>query len=252
MPVRPFTPSYYPALTLHLISMTACLVSALFWTGCSNDNPAEPSSDAGGYELITRSLSIKSYRNGGGILLVCIEPNENFKGTVSLSLEADSSLHARLGRSSLDASATVAEITVNPDQTVEFKSYPIRLTAVHNSETTVIEFEVVIIDYDPPSTGQHTMEIENFVIWFDAMHPQHGLLADEEWDNYCSQPDYDVVSHWICLSDEWELQLCYHVYIPPYDWALFLLRKRDYYEPILAARRESGGAINQIPVNEYP
>jgi hypothetical protein len=41
--------------------------------------------------------------------------------------------------------------------------------------------------------------------------------------------------------------------IPPDDWSMIRLRKRNEVSPFFAAKQDStGGAFYQIPVNDYP
>ncbi len=88
--------------------------------------------------------------------------------------------------------------------------------------------------------------------WLSQHHPEYAAVLDQKWFAYNTYPQIWVVEHWTFLSEDWELRVCFHVMIPPYDWSMMRLRKRGEVNAEFAARRESDGTIYEIPVSDYP
>ncbi len=65
-------------------------------------------------------------------------------------------------------------------------------------------------------------------------------------------PEILVVEHWTFLNPTWEMRMCFHVMIPPYDWSMLTIRSRGEWDFQFAAKRESDGTTYEIPVAEYP
>jgi hypothetical protein len=64
-----------------------------------------------------------------------------------------------------------------------------------------------------------------FLTWLAANRPDLGITAATQWD---AVPGTWVliVSHYLYFSPDWELDLAWHVMIPPDDWSRINMRRR--------------------------
>lgn len=95
-----------------------------------------------------------------------------------------------------------------------------------------------------------------FRSWLEANHPELGITGDTAFAGSFVAPGLLVVSHYLYLSDDWEIGLSWHVMIPPDDWAEIYLRPRGEVAPTLAFRLSSQAAAvdSQAPgeISEVP
>lgn len=75
---------------------------------------------------------------------------------------------------------------------------------------------------------------DRFVAWLATEHPELGLTPDTAWTPTIVQPHILVVSHYLFLSEEWEMGVMWHIMIPPHDWARIYLRPRGELAPTMA------------------
>jgi hypothetical protein len=109
-----------------------------------------------------------------------------------------------------------------------------------------------VVDWGGGGKGTATDKMNDFVTWLETEHPELGSFSARNWFVYGTYPQLLIVEHWTFLDEDWEMRVCYHVMIPPYDWSKILLRRRGEWEPLLAVHRETDGTIYEIPVEEYP
>jgi len=247
----------HPKFVLMVIFAALLLIDL----GCSEDKRGlqpEPSptfiekGSAGSFELTAVYDRIRSCPECGGIFIAQLKTSQDFSGIIKLQLEADPVLNATLDRAFLDTKSNVAEITIQPGLKAEIKNYEIILNAYHAGLTKSLRFVVEMYPYQQFDTSWVVTKRDEFMPWLEHEHPEFADVLDQEWFAYLTYPQIWVVEHWTFLSDEWELRICFHVMIPPYDWSMMRLRKRGESEPIFAARRESDGTIHEIPVSDYP
>jgi hypothetical protein len=65
-----------------------------------------------------------------------------------------------------------------------------------------------------------------FVVWLAKKHPELAITNKTIWTGTVVNPRVLVVTHYMFLSEEWEMYVTWHVMIPPYDWAKIYLRHR--------------------------
>lgn len=215
--------------------------------------------DEGSFRIRAKYTWIRSYPTGGGIFIVRLLSENDFSGNVYLSINAHPSLNARLDRNVLNRRSNIAEITIHPSQSAEIRTHIIELKATHSVRPThivndpqIILLEVEIINCGPGNISTAMEKRDEFISWLEAEHTELGNFSDRRWFAYMTYPGILVVEHWTFLDSEWEMRICYHVMIPPYDWSMLLLRERGEWDPVFAAKRESDGTIYEIPVSDYP
>ena len=231
-------------------SMILLALLTVIVVGCSED--AEEDEDKGSYTITAKYSRIRSYRDGGGIFIVSMTPDDDFSGEVDLDINADPALNAELDRHSLDRSSTIAEIAIYPDQSAKTGGYEIELEATRINDSQSIILEVEIFDWSSGNIDDATVKRDEILGWVEEESPEFGSFSKRYWFPYMTYPETLVVEHWTFLNMEWEMRLCYHVMIPPYDWSMLAIRRRGESDFIFAVKRESDGAIHEIPVAEYP
>jgi hypothetical protein len=265
-------PGEFESLLRKMFSLSGCAVLSIVMPcmllfGCSNPEPLQPASagiygsslsldpdipDAGRFTISARHDLIRSYPEGGGIFLVRVAPADALPEEISLSIKADAALNARIDLNELNRPSGMAEITIRPEQSTDIEVYPIMVYATRLNTTRTVRLNVEMINW-PSGDPQPAMDKrDQFVAWLEAEHPEFGRFSGREWFPYMTYPGILVVEHWTFLDQDWEMRICFHVMIPPYDWSMILLRPRGEWDPIFAARRESDGTIHEIPISDYP
>lgn len=209
------------------------------------------------FELKATYNYIRSYPNGGGIFVVYIEPASDFTGTVFLNLVAPARLNAKLKSQVLNRGALVTEITVEPSSTIRPGTKYIKLAAVHVDGLYVqsvqrMQLQVEIFEWEACDNPNLDEKRDLFIQWLEQKHPEFGLFLNQEYRYYITYPEILIVEHGTYLNAEWEIRVCDHVMVPPYDWSMICIRKRGAVKPLFAAMRESDNTIHEIPLSEYP
>ena len=115
----------------------------------------------------------------------------------------------------------------------------------------VLEVEIFDINVGDPSS--YILEKKDELLdWFETTHPDYENISDMTWFPYRTYQEVLVVEHWTFLNDDYELRICCHITIPPFNWSKMSLRPLGEIEPVLAFKREYDGQTMEIPVSEYP
>ena len=220
--------------------------------------------DRGHYTLESDPDSLVSYGGGGGIFVLSMTPDDDFEGKVTLSLNVDPVLNARLTTEFLSRDQTVAEVTIRPDSFLTPDTYTISVVAMHTGAVDTLSLGVsTLVDGMPwgiPSGEWHDDCVERkrneLLSWLDTTHPQLRMKMDQKWFSYNQKVSnwegmsWGGCATWISLSREWEIWI--REVVVPQPPTRFLLRKRGQKEPVLAARKDSPkGALYEIPTSEF-
>jgi hypothetical protein len=228
--------------------------------------------DNSDFDIIPKYTYIRSYPNGGGIFIIYMKVDLDFSGFVILKLQADENLNAQLQHRILNKYKRTTEITIHPNDLVNITTYQIKLIATHispsidpvsnhheiqslfitNSESKIVFLDVEMFPWSSGNLPDAIIKRDEFINWLAGGHPEFGMFSAQDCFAYCTYPQILIVEHWTFLYDKWEMRICYHVMIPPYDWSILWLRNRGDVKPVFAAYRESDGTIFEIPVSEYP
>jgi hypothetical protein len=234
----------WPALAL-----TLCV-------GCAGgDDPQPEPNDCGGYgafSLEAKYQAIKSYPGGGGLFIVRVSPSADLVGEAQLTLSATRELNARLTRLVLNRQDDTVEVTIQPSRDLAPGDYRIEVEARSTHCTRRLPLDVKVVAWDVGDGGESPQKRDEFLAWLNAEHPELGGFSSSGWSSYQTYPEILIVEHWTFLNERWEMRVCFHVMIPPHDWSMVRLRSREAWDPVLAARRDSDGAIHEIAVGEYP
>jgi len=196
---------------------------------------------------------IMSYRDGGGIFLINMTPRHNFNGNVSLKIDASANLNVQINKDILNESSRVAEISLYPNNLTRIGLHEIEITATHANISRLITLEVEILNHSIDNPSSYIIGKKNKLInWLESEYPIFDNISNQDWFAYMTYVEILVVEHWTFISSEWEIRLCCHITIPPYNWSMLRLRKIGEIDPILAAKCEYNDIIYEIPISEYP
>jgi hypothetical protein len=254
-----------------LVRGLAPLALALTLAGCLTDSTTPPPPEDPDFALAARYTFVRSHAGGGGIFLLRLDPAPAGGRNVVLGLAADPSLHARLDHRFLNALSPLAELTLRPDPALapagaetcrivvtasrpagSADSQPQDPPAAARSPGRRLELEVELIPWIAGDPATAIQKRDELLAWVIAAHPELDDLDEPYRIAYQTYPSILVVEHWTFLGAAWEIRVCWHVMIPPYDWSMIRLRRRGDWEPLLAARRDSDGTTYEIPLSEYP
>jgi hypothetical protein len=235
-------------------------LACLFLFACNERAGVEPEMGAICLEKVCESDfkfeavydRIRSCPECGGVFIAHIIPGSDFSGGVKLLLNAEPELSAELNRDYLNADSRVVEITIRPDSLTEIREYSMVLIAENAAMHRMLQLEVEMFPVEPQDSNWVVRKRDEFMPWIMHEHPEYAEILDQKWFAYNTYPQIWVVEHWTFLSQDWEMRICFHVMIPPYDWSMMRLRKRGEAEAEFAARWESDGTIHEIPVSDYP
>jgi hypothetical protein len=124
----------------------------------------------------------------------------------------------------------VAEVTVTAEQAAVGQDLAVTIMgqrgdAQATATKTLSVTEGNIEDFDELEATAEEMR-DLFIPWLEANHPELGITSQTAWTPQLATPYILVVSHYLFLSQDWELHVYWHVMIPPYDWAKIDLRHR--------------------------
>ncbi len=252
-----------------LFPMVLAIIALCF--NCSVDKPVSPQRgnqndylamfsqydiDNHSDRLESKYSYILSYPSGGGIfvlrsLLDPITPSV-YPHDYAITLHAHPDLNAVLTSDFGNHSSRIHEITINPSPDIETRLYQIQVDVMQNGGLYRIPLEVDVINRWASDDSMAVVKRNEFLPWLETHNPEFGNLTDLEWQSYFTYPGILVVEHWTFLSKRYEVRVCWHVMIPPYDWSMFCIRERGQWKPSLALRRETDGRIHEIAVADYP
>jgi hypothetical protein len=107
-------------------------------------------------------------------------------------------------------------------------------------ETATLSYTVYDWEDD---RGEYAGELlELFLTWLEENRPDLGLGTGTPFTGSMVAPELMVVSHYLYLTDDWELGLTWHVMIPPDDFSGLYLRPRTGPAPTIAFRLASQAA----------
>jgi hypothetical protein len=206
------------------------------------------------YALESAYDSIRSCPGGGGIFIISLSAPEYTEGMVQLTIESLPDLNAICSRSEIDKDFPVADIVIKPAQTIQTGDYQINVHASNSKYDTNLYLTVSVLSWAAEIGEGPIVKKEEYDFWLHATFPEFSIDNETEWNYaYLTYPEILIVEHVTFLNDTYEYRICTHVMIPPYDWSMIRLRKRNEAEPFFAAKQDSsGGVIYQVPVEEYP
>lgn len=231
-------------------SLFFLVITSILTNGCTTKTtPIVP--EEGDFQFVTKYDSIRSYPNGGGIFVLKMIPDQDFAGKINLELNSEVRLNAVLSKSLLEKNDSVFDITLHPDQNLAPGIYVIKLISDYAGKQKSKNLQVEVFEWGGnPEDAE--IKFNQFKSWIEQNAPTFENIFTTQKDIYSTYPQTLIVEHYTYLYTEYEVRLCYHVMIPPYDWSKLCIRNRHKMNPELVLVRETNGNIHEIPANDYP
>jgi hypothetical protein len=173
-------------------------------------------------------------------ILVTVRNDAPTDEPVSLSVTATGATAAPVPEV---AAGEVAEVWVTPDAGLPDEAVvEIVVTGTRDGFESTVTRSATVFAWEDDREEYARVLLGVFTPWLAANRPDLGITPDSEFDGSLVAPQLLVVSHYLFLSEEWEMGLAWHVMIPPDDWAEIYLRPRDGAAPTLAFRLSSQAA----------
>lgn len=119
----------------------------------------------------------------------------------------------------------VAEVTVVPPSVNEETTLRVVILATRAGVTTAVVRTILVRPGKGPEAAQAMRYLRLFLPWLAAKHPELGITPATVWSETPVR-NLLVVTHYMFVSDKWEIVLSWHNMIPPYDWTRIELRHR--------------------------
>ena len=165
-------------------------------------------------------------------------PGQRILVLVSVENQGETDAPVEISASASGATVAVEQPSVREGRSVEVRVVPTGLERVSItirgeradlSRERTIEIEVL---EGEDQLLPHASELRaRFVAWLASERPELGIEAGTEWTGTIVQPYVLEVSHYLFLSESWEMGLSWHIMIAPYDWARIYLRQRTEVAP---------------------
>lgn len=218
------------------------LIILLMQPGClfdSEDGKTTEIKDAGSY-----SLSITTpYKDGvpfdaisvtpGSpyILFITLHPDEDFAGSVKLSIADTLCFRSEFLRSDLTLEQPFTELTIYTDSTiVTWTEYDLVVRSMHANVTRT---DSVTASTNGMHSGSSPNLRNSFIEWLLLKYPSLIISIENEWLNYAFFPGIAGSGNYVTFTEEWII--VQRIYIEPPFISFSLLRKRGEVEPIAAA-----------------
>jgi hypothetical protein len=113
-------------------------------------------------------------------------------------------------------------------------SVPITVTLTRGDATSHTEVPINISRGEDLLFEEASSYRDRFIPWLETERPELRITSGTAWTGTPVRPHILVVSHYLFLSEAWEMSVQWHIMIAPYDWARITLRPRDELRPTLA------------------
>ncbi len=170
---------------------------------------------------------------GSGVLVTIIDESET-DAPVQLTVSADGA-QVSVAPAEIHA-GEVAEVTVIADPATEERPLEIRISGSRGDLDQVVGKSTTVFAWEDDRGDYARRLLGVFASWLADNRPDLGIDAATEFSGSFVAPGLLVVSHYLFMSDDWELGLSWHVMVPPDDWAEIYLRPRAEPAPTLAFR----------------
>lgn len=137
----------------------------------------------------------------------------------------------------------VAEVTVTPGAaTGDEVPLAVSVTGARGEVEQTVEKETSVVPFTDELASEARRIFDVFATWLEENRPDVGITSAMEVEGNAVAPMLLVVTHYMYLSEEWEIGLAWHIMIPPDDWADLYLRPRGELAPTEAFRLSSRAA----------
>ncbi len=167
----------------------------------------------------------------------------------------------------------IPEITISTNVTIETKYKIWSLTTpsvlevllypnnTHTGQTIKLEvgigkisdFAILNVwEWEGSQQEQAYEKLAPFITYFSQNKPDFNINSNTPWEISCNDAGLLVVEHYLLKTETWELELSWHVMIPPYDWVNVYLRPRSQIKPVWGGMIESWNISSSLVIETDP
>ncbi len=167
----------------------------------------------------------------------------------------------------------IPEITISTNYSIETKYriwssttpsvlevllYP---NITHTGKTIKLEVEIgkasafgvlKVWEWEGSEQTQAYEKLDSFINYFSQNKSEFNISNSTTWDISCNDAGILIVEHYLFKSETWELELSWHVMIPPYDWVKVYLRPRSQIKPVWGGMIESWNISSSLVIETAP
>jgi hypothetical protein len=148
----------------------------------------------------------------------------------------------------------IVEVLVISDLETEEVPMTITLTGVRGDVEASAVRQTVVRPFEDTLEPTARDILRVFTTWLAENRPELEITPSTEFEGAAVCPLL-VVSHYMFVSDDWELGLSWHIMVAPDDWSELYLRPRNELAPTVAYRLASWStALNGgvVEITEVP
>ena len=163
---------------------------------------------------------------GQRVLLLVRVSGEPGDGAVTLRAEAAGAGGAavEVEPAQLDP-GTIGEVLVVPAAISGEADLTVTVTASRDGQEQRIERTVPIVEGSDGDAQIARAYLDRFIPWLATTHPELGISEGTVWQGTPGSWVL-IVTHYVFISADWEVDLAWHVMTPPNDWIRIQLRHR--------------------------
>ena len=177
------------------------------------------------------------------IFLVTADPDE---GTGPITITASAELASVEVEPAELVPGQVVEVTVVPDPVEADATLTVSISGARDGfEADEVRALPVWPEVDGRLADAEAIR-DLFVPWIEEHHPELGIDGSTPWEGTIVQSQMLIVSHYLFLTDEWEMGLEWHVTAAPDDWARMYLRHR-FTEAAPSVAAEISSVLDGVP-----
>ena len=120
---------------------------------------------------------------------------------------------------------------------------------INTSSTLAVDSVLVDIwNWTPSNSSAAEEKQAPFIQFLANNYPDLGINDSLSWTPICNDAGILIVGHYLFLSEYWEMEISWHVMIPPHDWVKCYIRYRGNLTPSWGGQIDSWN--NSDPVLE--
>ena len=143
---------------------------------------------------------------------------------------------------------SVLEVFLFPNSTHIGQTIQLKVNIGKISDSATLN----VWDWDNSEQEQTYEKLTPFLTYLSQNKPHLNINSTTPWVISCNDAGILIVEHYLFKSTTWELELSWHVMIPPYDWVQVYLRPRAEIKPTWGGMVESWNSSSNIVIEITP
>jgi hypothetical protein len=143
---------------------------------------------------------------------------------------------------------SVLEVLLYPNNTHTGQTIELKVKIGKTSDYAILN----VLEWQESEQEQAYEKLAPFITYFSQNKPDFNINSTIPWEISCNDAGLLVVEHFLFRSENWELELSWHVMLPPYDWVKVYLRPRSQIKPIWGGMIESWNMSSNLIIETDP